>query len=80
MLSQDEGISMNKSLEVHDYKLSADQGLANAQWCYADCLFSGIGIETNFQVGIEYLRRAADQNLVLAQLRCVNLFRQGFHC
>jgi TPR repeat protein len=40
---------------------------------------SGIGIEANVQVGIENLRRVADQNILSAQLRCATLFRRGLY-
>jgi TPR repeat protein len=50
-----EGILMNKSLAVHYYKLSVDQGFVMMQWVYANCLLSGIGIEANTDVGSGYL-------------------------
>jgi TPR repeat protein len=55
MLFHGVGILMNNSLAAHYFKLSADQRFVNAQWVYANCLLSGIGVEINADIDIEYM-------------------------
>jgi hypothetical protein len=68
---------MNKSLAIHYFKLSADQGSNLAQHLYAEQLLSGTDVQKDEKLGVEYLQRAADQGLIPAQLRLAALFHQG---
>jgi TPR repeat protein len=74
-----ETILQNKSLALHYCELSADQGCVEMESVYGEYLLSGIGIEVNVEVSIEYARRAVDHGLLSAQLRCATLFRQKLH-
>jgi TPR repeat protein len=38
----------------------------------------GVDIETNRRMGVSYLRGAADQGLIAAQLHLARLLRQGW--
>jgi TPR repeat protein len=67
MLARGEGISMNKSLAVHYYKLSADQGFAAAQYNYGFMLARGEGISMNKSLAVHYFKLSADQSFAEAQ-------------
>jgi TPR repeat protein len=54
MLSQGEDILMNKSLAVHYFKLSADQGNASAQCHYGFMLARGEGISMTESLAVHY--------------------------
>jgi TPR repeat protein len=54
MLEKDEGISTNKSLAVHYYKLSADQGFAKAQFHEGFMLAKAEGISMNRSFAVHY--------------------------
>jgi TPR repeat protein len=51
-----------------DYKLAADQNLAEAQFRYGMCLHRGQGVTIDLIEGAEYLRLAADRGHGLARL------------
>jgi TPR repeat protein len=67
LLATGNGIQMNKSLAAHYFRLSADDGLSEAQYRYAQIPIDGVEAEKNERVGIAYLRRAANQGLVSPQ-------------
>jgi TPR repeat protein len=64
MLARGEGISMNTLLAVDYFTLSADQGLAKSEEIYAD-------------LGVQYMRRAAVNGSISAQLCFATLLRHG---
>jgi TPR repeat protein len=57
------GIERNAEEAVKYYKLSADQGDADAQFNYGHCLQNGLGIETNVEEAVKYYKLSADQGL-----------------
>jgi TPR repeat protein len=67
MLSHGEGISMNRSYAAHYYKLSADQGYAEAQFDYGMMLSHGEGISMNRSHAAHYFKLSADQSHAEAQ-------------
>jgi TPR repeat protein len=52
---------MNKSLAVHYFKLSADQGNSYGQLCYGARLACGDGISMNKSLAAHYFKMSADQ-------------------
>jgi TPR repeat protein len=70
---------MNKSLAAHYYKLSADQGFANAQFNYGVCLETGSGIEMNKSLAAHYFKLAADQGHPQARLRYEGILTDADH-
>jgi TPR repeat protein len=60
LLYDGNGISMNKSLAAHHYKLSADQGYAHAQFAYGVSLANGAGISINKSLAAHYYKLSAD--------------------
>jgi TPR repeat protein len=54
-------ILMNKSLAVHYFKLSADQGIAEAQYICRLTLATCEGISMNKSLAIHYFKLSADQ-------------------
>jgi hypothetical protein len=56
MLARREGISINKSLAIHDYRLSSDRRLAKAQEIYAIILLFESKDQLNTDIGVEYSR------------------------
>jgi TPR repeat protein len=61
MPARGEGISVNKSLAVQYYKLSADQDKADGQLNYGFMLDSGEGISMNKSLAVHYYKLAADK-------------------
>jgi TPR repeat protein len=71
------GISMDKSLGVHDLKLCADQGNADAQSGYRCMLFAGDGIDMNTSHAAHYLKLPAEQGICEAQLEYADCIFRG---
>jgi TPR repeat protein len=63
------GIPMNSSFAVHYFKLSADQGHAEAQLHYGICLFNGRDSPANLSVAAHYFKLSADQRYPDDQFR-----------
>jgi hypothetical protein len=67
MLFRGDGISINKSLATHYFKLSVDQGQAEAQFGYGIILSHGNGISVNKFLAVHYFKLSADQGQAVAQ-------------
>jgi TPR repeat protein len=61
LLAKGDGIPMNKSLATYYFKLSADQGIAEAQFNYGLSLARGDGIAMNKPLAAHYFKMSADQ-------------------
>jgi TPR repeat protein len=77
LLAKGEGIAMNKSLAAHYFKLSADQGFAQAQLHYGLLLLTGEGITMNKSLAAYYFKLSADQGIVQAQYSYAVLLLEG---
>jgi TPR repeat protein len=55
------GIGVDFGKAAHYFKLAADQGHADGQVNYGDCLFHGRGIAVDFGKAAHYFKLAADQ-------------------
>jgi TPR repeat protein len=75
MLLNGEGIPMNKALAAHYVKLSADQGLAPAQYIIALPLLGNDANNDSHTSGV-YLKGAADSGLKMAQFLYAKLLRK----
>jgi hypothetical protein len=69
LLLRGDGITMNKSLAAHYFKMSADQGLCSSQLAYANLLLRGDGVPINFEECERYLRLAVSQHSTVGQMR-----------
>jgi TPR repeat protein len=67
MLNNGDGILINKSLAAHYYRLSADQGIAVAQFNYGLMLNNGDGISINKSLAAHYFKLSADQGSAVSQ-------------
>ncbi len=59
------------------WKEAAEQGVAEAQWLYADCLLEGIGVRQDVGQAAAWFRKAAEQGLALAQKSLGNRYLRG---
>jgi TPR repeat protein len=66
-LENGRGVAKDLGLAAHFYKLSADQGNANAQLRYGFCLENGIGVAQNLGLATDFYKLAADQGNEIAQ-------------
>ena len=55
----------------------AEQGMAEAQWLYGDCLLEGVGVAKDQVAAARWFRKAAEQGLALAQLSLANRYYNG---
>lgn len=62
-----EGVEKNRSEAAKWYKKAAEQGHADAQYKYANCLFWGEGVVENKSEAIKWYKKAAEQGNVDAQ-------------
>jgi hypothetical protein len=67
-LANGKGVSIDKKGAAHYYKLAVDQGYADAQYNYGNCLKKGEGVSTDFKGAAHYFILAADQGIAAAQL------------
>jgi TPR repeat protein len=81
-----DGISINKSLAVHYFKLSADHGNADSHFNYGLVLAHGDGILMNKSLAVHYFKLSADQggmhmvnSCMVTCLRKVMKFRRTNH-
>jgi TPR repeat protein len=69
MLFRGDGISMNKSLDSHYFKLSADQGASFCQLEFANFRLHADNGPIDFAESTNYLRLAVGQGSAVGQLR-----------
>lgn len=55
----------------------AEQGMAEAQWLYGDCLLEGVGVSQDVLAAVVWFRKAAEQGLALAQMSLGNRYLLG---
>jgi TPR repeat protein len=67
---------MDKSLAVHYYKLSADQGHPYAQFNYAVLLDTGDGIAMDKSLAAHYYKLSADLGTTPAQARYDSILKE----
>ena len=61
MLSEGDGIEMNKKEAARYYKLAADKGDTESMNKYSEMLSKGNGIEKNLKEAARYLKLASNQ-------------------
>jgi TPR repeat protein len=54
---------------AHYFKLSADQGDADGQFCYGICLRYGKGVSSDMRTAAHYFQLSADQGNAVGQVR-----------
>jgi TPR repeat protein len=66
-LQDGQGIPIDLEGAAHYFKLSADQGNANGQWRYGECLRDGKGIPIDLEGAAHYFKLSADQGNAAGQ-------------
>jgi TPR repeat protein len=61
------------------YKVAAEHGHAQAQWCIGNLYLKGFGVEKNPVEALKWYQSAAEQNVPEAQFTLGELYRSGLH-
>ena len=73
VLLHGKGLVKNHNEAARMFKLAADQGHAESQAMYGNCLENGFGVEKDVQQAVIYYKRAADQGDEAGKFCCATL-------
>ena len=72
-----DGVPEDDSEAVRWFRLAADQGDAEAQYCLGIMYRNGDGVPQDYAEAVRWLRLAADQGVALAQAILGIMYRKG---